>query len=112
MLSLRETRRGLGADSEANLESIHMDFIRIYDRFRVRDLTSEIYGRQLLRAVCVLNASHCPKPPADHEDNGRGAQSLEQTDARGIFEGPAARKRYHVPPRFELLMSEVCMYCM
>jgi len=88
VLRLRETTRGIGADSEAWVESVHIDFLHVWDRFTIRDHTSPMYATNLTRAVCVMNASHCPPAPYDHIDEGRGAHSLQQTDSRNIHEGP------------------------
>lgn len=116
MLRLRETERGLGADSEAWVESVHIDFWRVWCRFRVRDQSRAMYAENLTRAVCVMNASHCPQPPYDHVDNGRGAQSLEQTDSRNIDEGPVRgthcqlRTKYYFGCFVHCTSSIVCIY--
>ncbi len=58
--ALRETGRGLGYDSEEGHERAHHDFDTVWQRYRVRDLTSDVYGRNLLRAVLTYNSSHMP----------------------------------------------------
>ncbi len=57
---IKETGRGLGADSEQALEAAHYDFDRVWQRYFVRDVTSERFAEQLLRAVATYNASHIP----------------------------------------------------
>ncbi len=58
--ALRETGRGLGADSEQSLESAHTDFETVWNRYRVRDMTSGVYSKHLRGAVTSFNASHIP----------------------------------------------------
>ncbi len=58
--ALRESRRGLGADSEKALEGAHHDFQIVWERFRVRDMRSSVYSQRLLRAVCAFNSSRIP----------------------------------------------------
>ncbi len=56
----RETGRGLGADSEHALEAAHHDFLVIWQRFYVRDVSSPKYAERPLKAVVTYNASHTP----------------------------------------------------
>ncbi len=58
--AIKETGRGLGADSEQALEAAHYDFNLVWKRYEVRDVTSEIYAERLLRAVITYNVSHIP----------------------------------------------------
>ena len=58
--ALRETDRGLGADYEQSLESAHHDFDTVWNRYRVRDMTSTVYSNHLKSAVASFNASHIP----------------------------------------------------
>ncbi len=57
---LRETGRGLGSDSEQSFEAAHHDFANIWRRYKVRDVTSDMYAFQLRRAVLTFNALHSP----------------------------------------------------
>jgi len=79
---LKDTGRGLGADSEQTLEASHTDFARIWQRYRVRDTTSKIYGTQLLASVLNFNASHTPEQIVEADD------CLVSSDQAGIFQGP------------------------
>ena len=54
----RETGRGLGADSEHALDAAHHDFLGIWQRFYVRDVSSPKYAERPLNAVVKYNASH------------------------------------------------------
>ncbi len=42
--ALRETGRGLGADSEQTLDAAHYDFVVTWQRFYVRDVSSPKYA--------------------------------------------------------------------
>ena len=55
-----ETMRGLGLDSEQNMEAAHHGFHVIWERYRVRDIGSETYASRLTRAVLTYNAFHTP----------------------------------------------------
>ena len=82
------TCRGLGADSEQSLEASHIDFQRIWQRYRVRDVHSEIYSKQLLAAVLNFNSSHTPI----QQDNEKNV--LVDSDQRGIWQGPAGAVKH------------------
>ena len=49
---------GVGVYAEQASESVHADFDAHWDRYRVKDPTSDKYGPQLLRAVLSYNAQH------------------------------------------------------
>lgn len=61
--SLRETRRGLGADSEQAFEGAHHDFDIMWGRYRVRHEKSAVYSDNLRRATVNFNTSHIPIRP-------------------------------------------------
>ena len=45
--------RGLGPWSEQAGESVHHDFKNTWSRFMVNDIDRDIYGENLLKAVCT-----------------------------------------------------------
>ena len=49
---------GLGPWSEQTGESVHHDFKETWKNFKVNDLEKDIYGEQLLKAVCKYNSQH------------------------------------------------------
>ncbi len=58
--SIDVTGRALGHDHEQSLEAIHVDFDKVWSRYRVNDVSSPSYGDQLLGAVLNINAAHTP----------------------------------------------------
>ena len=88
MCSFRETGQGLACDSESSFEAAHIDFSNVWSRYIGPDISSPKYRELLLRAVCTFNGSHTPIH--HHLDDGRGANTLEQTDQRHIQDGPGA----------------------
>ena len=52
------TRRGLGAWSEQASESVHHDFKKNWERFRINETDHELYGENLLKAVSQYNSHH------------------------------------------------------
>lgn len=73
LFSIKLTKRGLGADSEAFVERIHYEWQRIWKRYCVRDVTNPVYSENFLRAILDLNAMHSP---------------FEDKDARHKWAGP------------------------
>ncbi len=59
--AIRETNRGLGCDSEQWLEDSHQGFAKVWRRYIVRDVYSDVYAERLLRAVLTYNTSHIPQ---------------------------------------------------
>ena len=59
--ALRETSRGLGADSEQGHERAHPEFAQVWNRYRVRDVTNPIYSQHLKSALLAYNTSHVPE---------------------------------------------------
>lgn len=58
--AIRETDRGLGADSEQQFEAAHHDFDVIWQRYIVTDHMNPVYGINFLRAVLTFNSAHTP----------------------------------------------------
>ena len=58
--AIRETGRGLGADSEQQFEAAHHDFNEIWKRYIVGAQSNPKYGINLRRAVLTYNAGHNP----------------------------------------------------
>ena len=59
--TLRETGRGMGADSEQGHERAHPEFLNVWNRYRLRDITGPIYAENLKRALLKFNTLHIPK---------------------------------------------------
>ena len=52
------TGQGLGPWSEQTGESIHHDFKETWKRYKVNNTDHDIYGENLLKAVCAYNSQH------------------------------------------------------
>ena len=52
------TGRGLAPWSEQTGESLHHDFLKTWEKFRVKSMDNPSYGDHLLRAVCTYNGQH------------------------------------------------------
>ena len=51
-------KMGLSPWSEQAAESLHHDFTKIWNNFKVRDTKHAEYGERLLRAVIMYNSQH------------------------------------------------------
>ena len=50
--------KGLGPWSEQTSESVHRDFLRVWNNYKIRSTQNNNYGKQLLSAVCKYNSTH------------------------------------------------------
>ena len=55
---VRLTGQSLGQHSEQEVESCHQTFDKCWDKYKVKDTSSEIFMDNLLRAVLDYNSSH------------------------------------------------------
>lgn len=54
------TNVGLGSYSEQSFETAHHDFFKVWEKYKVGELTNPNYGKQLLRSVLQFASSHVP----------------------------------------------------